>query len=94
MKDYFESFAHDGWASFWENMTHFNIAFALGMIIFEIILGIAIIIGWRARWTSLGLLGINLFFLYLTGYSYLSGFCLSQPVLIVSAILFIAKIFF
>jgi uncharacterized membrane protein YphA (DoxX/SURF4 family) len=87
MKDYFESFAHDGWASFWEKMTHFNISFALGMIIFEIILGIAIIIGWRARWTALGLLGINLFFLYLTGYSYLSGFCLSQSILVVSAIL-------
>ncbi len=52
MKDYFESFAQDGFASFWESMSHFNIAFSLGMIIFEIFLGIAMLIGWKSRWTS------------------------------------------
>lgn len=87
MKDYFESFAQDGFANFWEKMSQFNITFSLGMIIFEIFLGIAILIGWKSRWTAIGLLGINLFFLFLTGYSYLSGFCLSKSLFIVAAVL-------
>jgi uncharacterized membrane protein YphA (DoxX/SURF4 family) len=87
MKDYFESFAQDGLASFWEKMSNFNIAFSLGMIIFEIFLGIAILIGWKSRITTIGLLGINLFFLFLTGYSYLSGFCIEKSVFIISAVL-------
>lgn len=85
MKDYFSSFALDGMPKFWEAMSNFNIPFALGMIIFEIFLGIAILIGWKSRWTTIGLLGINLFFLFLTGYSYLSGFCLSTTIILVSA---------
>lgn len=87
MKDYFESFAQDGFAGFWEKMTTFNIAFSLGMIIFEIFLGIAILVGWKSRWTTIGLLGINLFFLFLTGYSYLSGYCLAKSVFLIAAIL-------
>ncbi len=90
MKDYFESFAQDGLRSLWEKMAHYDVLFSISMIVFEIALGIAILVGWRPRWTTIGLLGINIFFLYLTGYSYLSGYCLSNSILVVSAVLLTA----
>lgn len=87
MKDYFDSFAQDGFAKFWDTLAEGSLLFALAMIIFEIALGIMILIGWKPRWTLIGLLALNLFFLYLTGYSYLSGFCLAKHILVVSALL-------
>jgi hypothetical protein len=86
MHDYFNSFSQDGLASFWEMMSHYELEFALAMIIFEIVLGIAVLFAWNPRWSSVGMLWINLFFLLLTGYTYLSGFCMTTKALILSII--------
>lgn len=87
MHEYFESFAQDGMAGLWEKMSTLSLPISIFMIVAEIVLGFALIIGWKSRWTTIGLLAINLFFLYLTGYSYLSGFCLTKQVIVVSAFL-------
>lgn len=87
MHDYFESFARDGMPALWETMSSFSVPIAIIMIVAEIVLGFAIIIGCRMRWAAIGLLFINLFFLYLTGYSYLSGYCLTKQAILVPAVL-------
>lgn len=87
MHEYFESFARDGMAGFWEQMAHFSLPISIGMIVAEIVLGFAIIVGFRTRWAAIGLLAINLFFLFLTGYTYLSGYCLTQQAILIPALL-------
>ncbi|MFN5846916.1 MAG: DoxX family protein, partial [Chitinophagales bacterium] len=87
MHDYFESFARDGMPALWEQMGQFSVPIAIIMIVAEIVLGFAIIIGCRMRLAAIGLLFINIFFLYLTGYSYLSGYCLTKQAILVPAIL-------
>lgn len=87
MHEYFESFAKDGMPALWEKMSAFSLPISILMIVAEIILGMALVLGWKSRWTTIGLLAINLFFLYLTGYSYLSGFCLTFQVIVVAAFL-------
>ena len=87
MHDYFESFARDGIPTVWETMSSFSVPIAIIMIVAEIVLGFAIISGCRMRWAAIGLMFINLFFLYLTGYSYLSGYCLTRQAILVPAVL-------
>ena len=84
MHEYFSEFGKEGFPSFWDQMVHFDVLFSVGMIVFEIMLGIAILVGWKGRWTAVMMLGINLFFLFLTGYSYLSGYCISKVALAIS----------
>lgn len=78
MHEYFSEFSKEGFAGFWDSMVKFDVAFSVSMIVFEIMLGIAILVGWKGRWTSVLMLAINVFFLFLTGYSYLSGYCISK----------------
>ena len=87
MHEYFESFARDGLAAMWDGLAHFSVSISIVMIVSEIVLGFAIILGYRMRWAAIGLLAINLFFLYLTGYSYLSGYCLTKQAILVPAVL-------
>ncbi len=87
MHEYFESFARDGMAAMWDGIAHFSVSISIIMIVAEIVLGFAIILGCRMRWAAVGLLAINLFFLYLTGYSYLSGYCLTKQAILVPAVL-------
>ncbi len=67
MHDYFEamhiSFLND-----------FSTPMAVGMIVAEIMLGTAIIMGWRPKLTASLLLLLNVFFLLLTGFTFLSGY--------------------
>lgn len=87
MHEYFESFAQDGFHSFWEMMSEWAVPISIFMIVLEIVLGCMIIIGRHAKMAAIGLLGLNLFFLFLTGYSYLSGYCLTPSVIVISALL-------
>jgi uncharacterized membrane protein YphA (DoxX/SURF4 family) len=89
MHEYFESFARDGLAAMWDGLAHFSVSISIAMIVAEIVLGFAIILGYRMRWAAIGLLAINLFFLYLTGYSYLSGYCLTKQAILVPAVLLV-----
>lgn len=87
MHEYFESFAQDGFRGFWEMMSEYSLPISIFMIVLEIVLGVMLLVGRKPKVATIGMLAINLFFLYLTGYSYLSGFCLSKSILIISAVL-------
>lgn len=47
----------------------FALAFAIFLIIAEIVLGVALLVGWKAKFTVRSLVAMILFFLFLTGYS-------------------------
>jgi uncharacterized membrane protein YphA (DoxX/SURF4 family) len=54
-------------------LDNFTLAFSVIMIVFEIIAGVAILLGWRMKLFSWLLLLLIIFFTFLTGYAYLSG---------------------
>src|SRR5580700_7727481 len=54
-------------------LDHFTLIFSVVMIVFEIVAGVAILLGWRMKLFSWLLLLLILFFTFLTGYAYLSG---------------------
>src|SRR5579863_9345420 len=66
MQEFFEV-----WKFHW--LDNYTLAFSLIMIVFEIIAGVAILLGWRMRLFSWLLLLLIIFFSFLTGYAYLSG---------------------
>src|ERR1700689_359737 len=66
MQEFFEV-----WNFHW--LDNYTLAFFLVMIVFEIIAGVAILLGWRMKLFSWLLLLLIIFFSFLTGYAYLSG---------------------
>lgn len=54
-------------------LNDYSLAFSILIIAFEIIAGVALLIGWRMRLISWLLLLLIIFFTFLTGYAYLSG---------------------
>src|ERR1700743_354258 len=66
MQEFFEV-----WGFHW--LDHFTLAFSIIMIVFEIVAGVAVLLGWRMRLFSWLLLLLIIFFTFLTGYAYLSG---------------------
>ncbi|HEY6902236.1 MAG TPA: BT_3928 family protein [Puia sp.] len=66
MQEFFEV-----WNFSW--LDHFTLAFSVLMIVFEIVAGVAILLGWRMKLFSWLLLLLIIFFTFLTGYAYLSG---------------------
>lgn len=66
MQEFFEV-----WNFHW--LDQLTLAFSLIMIVFEIVAGVAILLGWRMRLFSWLLLLLIIFFTFLTGYAYLSG---------------------
>jgi uncharacterized membrane protein YphA (DoxX/SURF4 family) len=54
-------------------LDNYTLAFSILMIAFEIIAGIAVLLGWRMRLFSWLLLLLIIFFTFLTGYAVLSG---------------------
>ncbi|MDW8272646.1 MAG: hypothetical protein RMJ53_00260 [Chitinophagales bacterium] len=74
MHDYFAAFGQLGLKNFWENMSLWSEPLAVFMIVFEITLGVALLIGWKINltlWLSFAML---LFFTFLTGFTYLNGY--------------------
>jgi uncharacterized membrane protein YphA (DoxX/SURF4 family) len=55
-------------------MKPYSLPFALIMIVLEVLLGINLILGHGKRWTSVLTLLMMLFFTFLTGYNYLTGY--------------------
>lgn len=81
MEDYFAAFEtlFDGtWFAFispiFPFFAEYAIIFSVIMIVFEIVLGIALILGAFPKLTSWGFLLLILLFLVLTGYTYLTGY--------------------
>lgn len=56
-------------------LNDFSTPIAVLMIVAEIVLGAAIIVGWLPKLTASLLLLLNVFFLLLTGFTFLSGYC-------------------
>lgn len=66
MQEFFEV-----WNFHW--LDNFTLVFSIVMIVFEIVAGVAILLGWRMKLFSWLLLLLIIFFTFLTGYAYLSG---------------------
>src|SRR5580692_5244053 len=54
-------------------LDHFTLAFSIVMIVFEIVAGVAVLLGWQMKLFGWLLLLLMIFFTFLTGYAYLSG---------------------
>jgi uncharacterized membrane protein YphA (DoxX/SURF4 family) len=54
-------------------LDNYTLVFSIVMIVFEILAGVALILGWRMKLFSWLLLLLIIFFSFLTGYAYLSG---------------------
>ena len=80
MHDYFTAFAGDFPAMkwMWEFMTDTVNFWAVFMLVFELVLGLALIVGWRPKLTLWLTLLLTLFFTFLTGYTYLSGYTMKH----------------
>jgi len=57
----------------WHGLNDFTLALSVVMIAFEIIAGVAVLLGWRFKLFSWLLLLLIIFFTFLTGYAVLSG---------------------
>jgi len=57
----------------WSFLNDFSLSFSILMIAFEIIAGVAVLLGWRMKLFSWLLLLLIIFFTFLTGYAVLSG---------------------
>ena len=57
----------------WNFLNDFTLSFSILMIAFEIIAGVAVLLGWRMKLFSWLLLLLIIFFTFLTGYAVLSG---------------------
>ncbi len=57
----------------WDFLNNYTLSFSLGMIVFEIVAGVAVLIGWQMRLFSWLLLILIVFFTFLTGYAQFSG---------------------
>ncbi|MDB5282438.1 MAG: hypothetical protein JWO06_1513 [Bacteroidota bacterium] len=85
MHEYFEAFAQEGFRPFWEYLANCSTFFAIAMIALELLVGFALVIGWKPRLTTGIIWLLTLFFTFLTGYTYLSGYCISKLFLVVAA---------
>lgn len=73
MKDYFNAFSQFTGLSF-DFFANMSTSLAVIMIVLEIVLGVALIMGFKKKW-ALGLSAfIMIFFTILTGFTYLTGF--------------------
>ena len=57
----------------WQGLHDFTLIFAMIMNVFEVVAGVAVIIGWRMKLFSWLLLLLIVFFTFLTGYALFSG---------------------
>ncbi len=74
MQEFFEAWANDGFMkSLMESLNHYALSFSIGMITLEVIVGVALLIGWQKRITTWILLLLMLFFTFLTSYVLFSG---------------------
>ncbi len=68
MEEYFEVFADD-FGSFFSNLVPFALEIGMALIVLEIVLGVAVLIYYRMRITTVLLLALMVFFTFLTFYS-------------------------
>ena len=68
MEEYFEVFAYD-FAPFFEWFIPAALPIAVIFVVAEVVLGIVLILGYEMKWSSWALLGLIVFFTFLTFYS-------------------------
>lgn len=74
MQEFFEAWANDGFMkNLMEGLNHYALSFSISMITLEVIVGVALLIGWQKRITTWILLLLMLFFTFLTSYVLFSG---------------------
>ena len=74
MQEFFEAWANDGFMkNLMEGLNHYALTFSISMITLEVIVGVALLIGWQKRITTWILLLLMLFFTFLTSYVLFSG---------------------
>jgi len=66
MQEFFEAWN-------WHGLEHFTLTLSVIMIGFEILAGVAVILGWKMNLFSWLLLLLTIFFTFLTAYAYFSG---------------------
>jgi uncharacterized membrane protein YphA (DoxX/SURF4 family) len=67
------SFLNNTLVNFFEYLHGHSLALSILMILFEIIAGLAVLLGWKMKFFSWLLLLLIIFFTFLTGYAYYSG---------------------
>ena len=67
------SFFNNTLVNFFEYLHGHSLALSILMIVFEIIAGLAVLLGWKMKFFSWMLLLLIIFFTFLTGYAYYSG---------------------
>ncbi|MCW3093681.1 MAG: hypothetical protein JWP81_4750 [Ferruginibacter sp.] len=74
MQEFFEVWASDGYLPGFMNYLHTqSLWFSIMMIVLEIVLGVALLIGWKKNFILTFLLLLTLFFTFLTGYVLFTG---------------------
>lgn len=68
LEEYFEVFAYD-FAPFFEWFIPAALVIAVLFVVAEVVLGVALIVGYEMRWSSIALLALIVFFTFLTFYS-------------------------
>lgn len=74
MQEFFEAFANDGiLPSLMQWLNNYALGFSIVMITLEVVVGVALILGWRKKWTVILLLLLMILFTVLTSYVLFSG---------------------
>ena len=89
MHEYFEAFAGEGFRPMWEYLATWSTFMAVVMIALELFVGLMLIIGWKPRFTVGIIWLLTLFFTFLTGYTFLSGFGITKLFLAGSAVVLV-----
>lgn len=74
MEEFFEVWGQSGFLKgLMDNLMHYSLAFSISMITLEVVLGLALLIGWKKKITSWLILMLILFFTFLTAFVLFSG---------------------
>ena len=74
MEEFFEAWSNAGFMKgMMESLGHYSLSFSIIMITLEVVVGVALLIGWQKRITTWILLLLMLFFTFLTSYVLFSG---------------------
>lgn len=74
MEEFFEAFASEGWLpGLMNKLNHYSLGFSISMITLEVVLGVALLIGFKKRITTILLLLLMVLFTFLTAYVLFSG---------------------
>jgi len=77
-QDQFARMGMDGLSSLFPWLASFSTGFAVGMIVLELVVGVALIIGFSRFWTSLTFFLTVVMFTILTGFTHLTGYVPGQ----------------